>query len=53
LNDSEQAELFRFTLQLRHAHDADYRRDVTDRLNETDKSHWLTPDEFERRLDNA
>jgi hypothetical protein len=52
LSDREQAELIRFTLQLRYAHDADYRREVTDRLNDRDKSHWLTPDEFERRLDH-
>ena len=52
LSDREQADLIRFTLQLRHEHDAEYRREVTDRLNDADKSHWLTPDEFERRLDN-
>ena len=53
LSDHEQAELIRYTLQLRHAHDAEYRREVTERLNDKDKSHWLTPDEFERRLGNA
>lgn len=53
LSDYEQAELIRYTLQLRHAHDAEYRREVTERLNDKDKSHWLTPDEFERRLGNA
>jgi hypothetical protein len=37
---------------LRYAHDAGYHHEVTDRLNDADKSHWLTPDEFERRLDN-
>ena len=52
LNDREQAELIRYTLQLRHEHDADYRREVIERLNDRDKSHWLTPEEFERRLDN-
>ena len=52
LNSDEQAKLISYTLQLRHAQDADYRREVTDRLNDADKSHWLTPDEFERRLDN-
>jgi hypothetical protein len=52
LSDREQAELIRYTLQLRYAHDVAYRREVTDRLNDHDKSHWLTPDEFERRLDN-
>ena len=50
LGDREQAELISYTLQLRHAHDADYRREVTERLNDSDKSHWLTPEEFERRL---
>ena len=53
LSDQEQAELISFTLQLRHAHDATYRREVTDWLNDQDKSHWLTPDEFERRLGHA
>ena len=50
LSDDEQAELIRYTLQLRHAHDTEYRHEVTDRLNDAEKSHWLTPDEFERRL---
>ena len=50
LNSEEQAKLISFTLQLRHEHDATYRSEVTDRLNDRDKSHWLTPDEFERRL---
>lgn len=53
LSDHEQAELISFTLQLRRTHAADYRREVTDRLNDRDKSHWLTPDEFERRLGHA
>ena len=37
LNDRERAELIRYTLQLRHEHDAEYRREVTDRLNDRDK----------------
>jgi len=53
LSDREQAELISFTLQLRHAHHADYRHEVTDRLNDRDKSHWLTPDGFECRLGQA
>jgi hypothetical protein len=51
LSDREQAELIRYTLQLRHEHDAEYRREVTERLNDREKSHWLTPEEFEHRLD--
>lgn len=50
LGDREQAELISYTLQLRHAHDANYRREVTERLNDGERSHWLTPEEFERRL---
>lgn len=53
LSSQQQAELISYTLQLRYANDAQYRREVTDRLNDGDKAHWLTPDEFERRLDNA
>ena len=52
LSDHEQAELIRYTVQLRQANDPEYRREVTDRLNDKDSSHWLTPDEFEKRLDN-
>lgn len=51
LDEQQQAELISFTLQLRYAHDPGHYQEVTDRLNDADKSHWLTPDEFERRLD--
>ncbi len=53
LDSGQQAELIAYALQLRHAGDADYRREVTDRLNDSDKSHWLTPEEFEHRLDKV
>ena len=53
LDDREQAELISFTLQLRNAHDANYQREVASRLNDADKSHWLTPQEFERRLNES
>ena len=53
LDDREKAQLISYTLQLRYAQDPDYRREVTDRPNDSDKTHWLTPAEFERRLDNA
>ena len=51
LDGRQQAELIGYTLQLRYAQDASPQREVDDRLNDADKSHWLTPDEFERRLD--
>jgi len=50
LDEQQQVDLISYTLQLRYAHDSGYHREVTDRLNDADKSHWLTPDEFERRL---
>mgnify|MGYP003344670023 CR=1 FL=1 len=37
LNEREQAELISYTLQMRHAQDANYRQEVTDRLNDADK----------------
>jgi hypothetical protein len=51
LDEQQQAELIAYTLQLRYAHDLNHHREVASLLNEADKSHWLTPDEFERRLD--
>jgi hypothetical protein len=53
LKSEEQAELIAYALQLRYANDDGYQREVSDRLNDSDKSHWLTPEEFERRLDRA
>jgi hypothetical protein len=53
LSSQEQAELISYALHLRYASDPVYRREVTDRLNDADRSHWLAPEEFERRLDNA
>jgi hypothetical protein len=52
LSREDQEKLIVYMLQLRHAGDPNYRREVTDRLNDKDQSHWLTPEEFERRLDN-
>ena len=52
LSSQEQAELVSYARHLRYAGDPDYRREVTDRLNDSDKSHWLSPEEFERRSDD-
>ena len=38
LDDREKAELISYALQLRYAHDADYLREVTERLNDSNKS---------------
>jgi len=53
LSASEQAEVAAFLFQLRHSADPDYQTAVERRLNDKDPAHWLTPDEFERRLDRA
>jgi hypothetical protein len=51
LSESEQREVTAFLFHLRHLHDPDYREAVSERLSDTEKSHWLTPEEFEQRLD--
>lgn len=51
LSSEDQSELIAFAIQLLYADDAAYRREVAERLNDKDKSHWLTPEEFEQRLD--
>jgi hypothetical protein len=50
LSANEQAEVAAFLFQLRHKADADYQATIRRRLDDKDPSHWLTPDEFERRL---
>jgi hypothetical protein len=51
LSAAEQAEIAAFLFHLRRAADADYQTAVERRLNDKDPSHWLTLDEFERRLE--
>jgi len=53
LTSLEQADLISYTLKLRYDNDVTYHQEVNDRLNDLDKSHWLTPEEFERRLNKA
>lgn len=53
LDDQQRAELIAFALQLRYADDADHQREIAERLNDRDASHWLTPDQFEERLGGA
>ena len=52
LKDSELGEVTAFLFHLRHRSDPDYQQAVEARSNDRDKTHWLTPDEFERELDN-
>ena len=51
LSAKEQAEVAAFLFQLRHQADTDYQATLQRRLSDKDPSHWLTPDEFEKRLD--
>ena len=51
LSEIEQQEVTAFLFHLRHAHDSDYQEVTSKRLANTDSSAWLTPDEFEKQLD--
>jgi hypothetical protein len=50
LSVSEQAEVAAFLFHLRHKSDSEYQATLQRRLADKNPSHWLTPDEFERRL---
>ena len=47
----EQNEVTAFLFHLRHAADTEHQQRVASRLDDRDPAHWLTPEEFERRLD--
>jgi hypothetical protein len=51
LSPDEQSEISVFLSHLRGSSDPEYRRLVQERLADRDPSHWLTIEEFERRLD--
>jgi hypothetical protein len=51
LSPSEQNELTAFLFHLRHRGDAAYQATLTARMRDKDPAHWLTPEEFEKRLD--
>lgn len=51
LSEAEQGEVTAFLFHLRHTHDADYQDILEKRLGDTDSAHWVTPEEFESRLD--
>jgi rRNA maturation endonuclease Nob1 len=50
LSEAELGEVAAFLFRVRHLSDADYEKSVTKRLGDKDDSHWLSPDEFEKRL---
>jgi hypothetical protein len=47
----EQDEVIAFLFHLRQAGDREYQSKIARRLTDKDRSHWLSPDEFERELD--
>ena len=51
LPQREQDEVVAYLFHLRHALDPEFQSDIARRLDDREPSHWLSPDEFERRLD--
>jgi len=51
LSMEEQNEVTAFLFHLRHRADDAYQATLAARMVDKDRSHWLTPEEFERRLD--
>ena len=51
LSATEQSEVSAFLFHLRHTSDPDYQERVNSRLSDRDPAQWLTPEEFERQLD--
>lgn len=51
LSPSEQNEVSAFLFHLRHVSDPEYQERVQSRLSDTDPAYWLTPEKFERQLD--
>lgn len=51
LSAAEQDEVTAFLFHLRHRADPEYLQTVDARMSDQDRSHWLTPEEFERQLD--
>ena len=46
----EQGELAAYLVQLRNRQDPEYLPEMHRRIQDTNRKHWLTPDEFEKRL---
>ena len=51
LSADEQRDVMIFLLALRHAADLAHQQTISSRLSDRDPAHWLTLEEFERRLD--
>ena len=53
LSFDEQGQLTAYLVQLRNRHDPEYVQEIQRRIGDTDRGHWLTPNEFEKHLDDA
>lgn len=51
LSFDEQGQLAAYLVQLRNQQDPGYEEAIRERVADGERSHWLTPDEFEARLD--
>ena len=51
LSAGEQNEISAFLFLLRHHADTAYQTEMTARMADKDRAHWLTPEEFEQQLD--
>ena len=51
LSSAEQNEVSAYLFHLRHHTDPNYQAHVSAVLDDKNPAHWLTPEEFEKRLD--
>ena len=52
LSEQERAEISAYLFHLRHASDPCYQAALKRRMDDKEPTHWLSPEEFEARLDN-
>ena len=51
LSQDERNQVSAYLVHLRNASDPEYQDEIATRLADKDPSHWLTLEEFERRLE--
>lgn len=51
LTSDEQAQVAAFVFHLRHNADPDYQQTIQRRAEDKNPSHWLSVDEFQKKLD--
>jgi hypothetical protein len=51
LSAAERSEVTAFLFHMRHATDAEYQAKIAAVESDKNPQHWLTPEEFEKRLD--